>query len=359
MADDLDVYRDWLGIESPERPLDHYQLLRLKPFEDDTQKIRAHYRKLNAQVRKYASGQYGAQSQALLNELAKAMLCLTDTRRKAEYDASLGRKEGAQLGQSLEEILIRRKVVDTAQLDKARNYAAAVGVEVREALVQQKLATADVVMQAYAESVGVPFIDLEDIGIDVSLVPRIPARIARHHSCAPVMIDDEQLFVASPNLIQPDVEEELRLRLGMQVRTVLCTPQQIHAVIEAHFPRDAVDAEPAPIIAAGAPTVAGAVDGDATTTTDKQTAKNGNKQPSAKGAAGKLTPEEIHKQQQQQIIPIIAGLIAFTLGLFVLNFIWSPFRTEQLGIGMYGAATAAGVAAIVAAVAWVVMSLRR
>ena len=82
MPKELDVYRDWLGVTDAERPLNYYQLLRLKKFEDDIEKIRSNYRKLNAQVRKYASGQYGNQSQQLLNELAKAMLCLTDAKRK-------------------------------------------------------------------------------------------------------------------------------------------------------------------------------------------------------------------------------------------------------------------------------------
>ena len=95
MAKELDVYRDWLGITETARPLSHYQLLRLDLFEDDPAKIRGNYRKMNAHVRKYAAGEYGAQSQELLNELAKAMLCLTDNLRKAEYDASLGRQTAA------------------------------------------------------------------------------------------------------------------------------------------------------------------------------------------------------------------------------------------------------------------------
>jgi hypothetical protein len=52
----LDVYRDWLKIEEKARPLNHYQLLRVKQFEDDPAKIRANYRQLNAHVRKFASG---------------------------------------------------------------------------------------------------------------------------------------------------------------------------------------------------------------------------------------------------------------------------------------------------------------
>ncbi|MFH1924301.1 MAG: hypothetical protein ABIP48_30990, partial [Planctomycetota bacterium] len=93
MAQELDVYRDWLGIKEAARPLNYYQLLRLPAFEDDTSKIREHYRKMNAHVRKYATGDYAEQSQELLNELAKGMLCLTDARRKREYDVTLGRKD--------------------------------------------------------------------------------------------------------------------------------------------------------------------------------------------------------------------------------------------------------------------------
>ena len=38
------------------------------------------------------------------------------------------------------------------------------------------------------------------------------------------MADHGHLLMASPNMLPPDVEEELRLRFSMPVRTVLCTP---------------------------------------------------------------------------------------------------------------------------------------
>lgn len=87
----IDVYKEWLGIPEDQRPPNNYQLLRLVQFEDDSDKIRKNYKKLNLHVRKYASGQYSIESQSLLNELAKAMLCLTDEELKQEYDRSLGR----------------------------------------------------------------------------------------------------------------------------------------------------------------------------------------------------------------------------------------------------------------------------
>lgn len=244
MAKTIDVYKEWLGIEETARPLNYYQLLKLKQFEDDTAAIRASYRKLNALVRTYATGEYGPQSQELLNELARAMLCLTDEVRKREYDASLGRTAAAAAGRrTLEEILVARKVLSPSDLDKARRFAKTIGVEIRDAIMQQRLAPPDQVMQSYAESEGLPYVDLADVSMDESLIPRIPATLARQHSCAPLMVDDGRLLVMSPNPLLPEVEDQIRLRLGLPVRTVLCTPAAIHEVINKYYPRSAAAAE--------------------------------------------------------------------------------------------------------------------
>ncbi len=244
MAKQLDVYRDWLGVTETTRPLTNYQLLRLNKFEDDPAKIRLHYRKMNSHVRKFASGDYAQQSQELLNELAKAMLCLTDTRRKGEYDASLGRGESSKRRKhTLEEILIGRKVIDAAQLEKARNLAKAINLDIRDAVMQQKLASPDAVMQAYAESLGLPYIDLGDVGVNEEIAPKIPAVLARQHSCVPVMVDHGVLLLASPNPVIPEVEEELRLRTGLPIRSILCTPAEVNAALAKYYPKEAAAAE--------------------------------------------------------------------------------------------------------------------
>jgi len=261
MATQIDVYKDWLQIPDPERPLNHYQLLRLKKFEDDAAKIRANYRKMNAHVRKYAAGDFAQLSQDLLNELAKAMLCLTDRARKEEYDASLGRAATTGRRYTFEQLLVGRRIITAEQLAKARNYANAVGLELRDAVTQQKMSTPDVVMQVYAEGIGLPYIELADIGLDLEMVPKIPAQIARQHSCAPVMIDEGTLLMASPNPLRPEVEDELRLRVGMPVRTVLCTAASMNEAIGQHYSSAVAAAERA---GGGPPPVkpAAASDGD-------------------------------------------------------------------------------------------------
>ncbi len=282
MAEPPDVYRDWLGIKDAQPPLNHYVLLRLKKFEDDPAKVRQHYRKLNAHVRKYAAGDFAKQSQDLLNELAKAMLCLTDARRKSEYDASLGRDDkGRDRKYTFEQILIGRKIVDTDQLKKARDYADAIGLEVRDALVQQKFAPQDVVIQSYAESLGLPYVEVGDLRLNPELIGKVPAVLARQNSCVPIMIDDGQVLMASPNPLNPEVEDELRLRLEMPVRSVLCTPAGINQVVAEHYPREAAAAE----IAAGS---------DQSSLAASTSGKD-----SSEGAAA-MTPEELAERKKER-----------------------------------------------------------
>lgn len=337
MAVDLDVYRDWLGIKDAKRPLNHYQLLRVHQFEDDPVRIRGHYRKMNAHVRKYASGDYAAKSQQLLNELAKAMLCLTDLKRKAEYDASMGRKdERSTKRRSLEELLIARKVLDQAQLDKARNYATAVGLNIRDAVVQQKLAPAEIVMQVYAESLGLPYVELADVGVDVTHVPKVPAVLARQNSCAPVMVDDGQLLMASPNPLPPQVEDDLRLRVGMPVRTVLCTPASINAVINEHFPKSAAAAE----MSAGA------------AAPQRAAAASGQKSEKSKPAGPRLSAEELAEKKKNRLLVTVAGFNLTIIGsIIALNYFTTMGTLAQYGLSFL-------VAASVAAVVYVVMGNR-
>jgi hypothetical protein len=246
MASEIDVYRKWLGIKSEQRPPDHYELLRLPKFEDDSAKIRKHYRKVNEHIRQFATGEHAKQSQDLLNELARAMLCLTDARRKAEYDASIGREQTASTRRrSFEELLLLRKVVTKEQLDRARKFADATGVELRDALVQQKAADADTVVPIYAESQGLPYVDWSEVQMDLAIVDLVPAVIARKHSVAPVLIEDGQLILASPHLLAQDVEDELRLRTGKPIRTSVCTTQGINKIVEKFYPAEKIATEAA------------------------------------------------------------------------------------------------------------------
>jgi hypothetical protein len=152
----------------------HYQSLRLKPFESDQAVIRNNFKQLVQQVRaKMAAEPTVAKWPAMLTDMTRAMLVLCDARRKADYDLSLGNTAARDARtMDLAKILRARKAVDDVQLDKAQKFADTVNIELKDAVVQQKLLPPDVVMPLYADSLGLPFVHLSDLTIDHSLTWR-------------------------------------------------------------------------------------------------------------------------------------------------------------------------------------------
>ena len=85
---EFDPYKKWLGIRDVERPVNHYTLLGLSKFEQDQGLISDAASRRAAHIQDLSSGAEDIASlQQLLNEIAQAKICLTNTVTKAEYDA--------------------------------------------------------------------------------------------------------------------------------------------------------------------------------------------------------------------------------------------------------------------------------
>ena len=235
----IDVYKEWLGIPEGPRPPDHYQLLRLVQFEDDPDKVRKNYKKLNGHVRKYATGQYSNESQALLNELAKAMLCLTDAEQKLDYDRSQGREiddRDATTGRRpLTAYLQDQGVLSFDQVKEVKSHAERTGLSIRDALVQMKMVEPDVAARALAQEIGRPYVDLADVLPDDSILDQVPRTLVRRHTCLPLFIDNGGVLVACSDEPDSELEDEIRLRFNLPIRPVLATPLAINQGIAKYY----------------------------------------------------------------------------------------------------------------------------
>lgn len=89
MPQNFDAYRDWLKIPTQDQPPHHYRLLGIKVFESDANKIDQAVNQLVARLQTLSNGPHVEQAQQLLNQVAKARICLTDPIRKADYDRRL------------------------------------------------------------------------------------------------------------------------------------------------------------------------------------------------------------------------------------------------------------------------------
>lgn len=86
----FDPYQNWLGIQHSNHPVDYYQLLGLKRFETDLVVIEAAVARRFAFMQDVAQeSQHVEATRKILNEIALARLCLTDTEKRSKYDQQL------------------------------------------------------------------------------------------------------------------------------------------------------------------------------------------------------------------------------------------------------------------------------
>lgn len=304
----IDVYKEWLGIPEGDRPPDHYALLRVVQFEDDADKIRKNYKKLNGHVRKYATGQYSNESQELLNELARAMLCLTDIERKLDYDRSLGREiddRDPNTGRRpVTAYLIDQGVISHDQAKEVKTFADRAGLSLKDAVVQLKLADGETAARALASELGRPYVDLSEMLPDDSILDLLPRQVVRRHTCIPLFEDDGQILVACAEDPTQELEDEVRLRYDKPMRHVIASQLGINQGISKYYGNGMRKEVAEPTKKKGSKTSGGIKTQNA---------------PAKKAPTEKLTDDEYIEQRNMGILMICGTLIVgFNLDTWIL-----------------------------------------
>lgn len=116
----FDPYYQWLGIRDNQRPPNHYRLLGLDLFEDDSQVIATAADRQMTHLRTFQNGPRSAESQRLLNEISEARVCLLDRAKKAAYDATLKAQidPPSESGVEVPRIRIQTPPADPLQLNR-------------------------------------------------------------------------------------------------------------------------------------------------------------------------------------------------------------------------------------------------
>ncbi|MDR3182654.1 MAG: hypothetical protein LBT89_07000 [Planctomycetaceae bacterium] len=143
---------------------------------------------------------------------------------------------------TFEDILTAKHIVSAEQLEQIKRYAENVGIDLHEAVLQQRNtmaqgAAADTVMLAYSESVGLPFVHIGDMTVDENVTTQVNAKTARHYGIVPFAVNAGfvQVFACKP--ILPDAEEALKAVFNLPVKCLLCLPNELNAAVTQYFPQ--------------------------------------------------------------------------------------------------------------------------
>ena len=82
MAEKFDPYYKWLGIAPEDQPPTLYALLAVRTFEEDPDVIETCGDQRMGHLRTFQAGKHSAESQKLLNEVAKAKIEWHSTTRE-------------------------------------------------------------------------------------------------------------------------------------------------------------------------------------------------------------------------------------------------------------------------------------
>jgi hypothetical protein len=152
MAEKLDPYAAWLGIQDAHRPVTNYQLLGLTPFESNHDAIENGAQQQLAKLAAFLKGENARLAKRIAFEIESARTCLLNPATKAAYDSTLGAREHP---------------------GKAKQPARTVAVQHRPCLLQPQASVASTKTPSTAESTFADFLldNLDEQDVNPPLLP--------------------------------------------------------------------------------------------------------------------------------------------------------------------------------------------
>lgn len=132
------------------------------------------------------------------------------------------------------EILYRRGLLDESQLQASRNGNND-GVAVLDRAVKMGFVDEDRALQALGEEVGLDYLDLRTVDVDLSLLQGFPTKLIHRESLFPIREDHGQLVVATSDPFDLYPIDEVSAATGRSVVPVLAEREEIAKLVKKHL----------------------------------------------------------------------------------------------------------------------------
>ncbi|HKZ29163.1 MAG TPA: PilT/PilU family type 4a pilus ATPase [Acidimicrobiia bacterium] len=156
----------------------------------------------------------------------------------------------------LGELLVDRRLLSKDALESVLDNETTTGVPIARLLIDGGHVREEDLLQAVADRVGMPYIDLDDALLDPEAVGMIDADDARQLMAMPVRLEDEKVVVAVADPFDPETHVRLEKLSGMGVTLALATRTAIQRAINFVHGADVVPLIRQPGVSADAVTIA-------------------------------------------------------------------------------------------------------
>jgi len=141
----------------------------------------------------------------------------------------------ASLKDRLKEILIRDKLIDPEDLEKALQEQKKSGGQLSNILVKLKFIDEDVLTQVLSEGLGIPPISITRLKVDPEVIKIIPKSIATKFHIMPISLLGENLTLAMADPLNIFAIDNVKILTGYTINPIIGRPKDIEKAINKYY----------------------------------------------------------------------------------------------------------------------------
>jgi type IV pilus assembly protein PilB len=139
-------------------------------------------------------------------------------------------------GNFLLDILYNKGLITNEQVDRILKIQKDNGSkDLQKIIIDLDILQKDEMMLALADEIGEKYVNLDDITVDPTIVVLIPEEMARRHQLLAIDKDEKKLTVAMANPLDVFAHDELKIRLGYDIDSVLSYGEDIDKALDEVF----------------------------------------------------------------------------------------------------------------------------
>lgn len=133
------------------------------------------------------------------------------------------------------QILIDKGVITAEQLEKGLKEQKKLGNFICTTLVKLGFASEEKVFGVLARHLNIPYVKLKDRAIEPLVIEKVPAKFSSHYRIIPLEFKDNILIIAMADPLDIRTLDDIRLLLGLEVKAVLASEQEIMEAIRKYY----------------------------------------------------------------------------------------------------------------------------
>ncbi len=133
------------------------------------------------------------------------------------------------------EMLLEEGLITPRQLEKAIDQQKSSNESLERIIINLGYVTEKEVTEVIGKEMGVPFIDLDEVQIDMELARTVPEHLAQRYKVIPVGQENQKLALAMVDPLNVFAIDDIRLITGFDIEPMISTEESIMRAINNHF----------------------------------------------------------------------------------------------------------------------------